>query len=102
MADEHKTEDDGETLLEVGAAGNVPEDAPTIADDAAPGETLLEIGQPSIYCDPEIQQTLLDIGSDEAPTQRDSQAETRRVAAASGIGGRRYEVRGEVGRGLRS
>ncbi|MCA8934958.1 MAG: serine/threonine protein kinase [Planctomycetes bacterium] len=94
---ESKPEDEGETLLEIGGAVvSASEDAATVPDA---GETLLEIGQPSIYCDPDIQQTLLDVASDEASTLRDSQAETRRVAASPAMGGRRYELRGEIGRG---
>jgi predicted Ser/Thr protein kinase len=101
MADEPTTgkpEDEGETLLEVGGVVNLPEDAPTIPD--APGETLLEIGQPSIYCDTDLARDLQANASTDAPTQPMSQAETRRVAAAhGGIGGRRYEIRNEIGRG---
>jgi predicted Ser/Thr protein kinase len=54
----------------------------------------LEIGHSSIYADPDIQATLLQAG----PV--DSQAETRRVAQATvSIGGKRYEIREEIGRG---
>ena len=94
---ESKPEDEGETLLEVGGVVNLPEHASTIPD--APGETLLEIGQPSIYCDTDLARDLQVNASTDAPTQPMSQAETRRVAAAhGGIGGRRYEVRDEIGR----
>ena len=83
-----KPEEEGETLLEIGGVVDVP------------GETLLEIGQPSIYCDSEIQKTLLDLGITDAPTTPNSQAETRRVASpVDGMGGRRYEIRDEIGHG---
>ncbi|MBZ0137777.1 MAG: serine/threonine protein kinase [Planctomycetes bacterium] len=76
----------GETLLDVGGVVDVPSD----------GETLLEIGQPSIFSDSELQQTL----AEEQPTQPISQAETRQVSSPGAqLGGRRYELRGEVGRG---
>ena len=78
----------GETLLAVGGVVSIPE-----------GETLLEIGQPSVYNNPEIQQTLLDLGTT-AATQAHSQVETRRVSGPHpDVGGRRYEVLGEIGRG---
>lgn len=96
MADEtkpdEKPEDKGETLLNVGAGDDAP------GDDG--GETLLEIGQMSIYNDSEIQKTLLELPGGEVTTASPSQAETRRVQAShGGIGGRRYEVKGEIGRG---
>ena len=97
---EKKPEDEGETLLDVGGGVvNVPEDAATVPDGSTPGETLLEIGQPSIYADPEMQQTLLNLADGEATTNPQSQAETRRVAPSAALGGRRYELRGEIGRG---
>ena len=81
-----KPDEEGETLLDVGGVVNVPPD----------GETLLEIGQPSIYCDTELQQTL----AEDQPTEPMSQAETRQVSAAGAqLAGRRYELRGEIGRG---
>ncbi len=86
----HEPPKKGETLLEVGGVVNLPESS----------ETLLEIGQMSVYNNTDVQKTLLDFAPTDAATQRDSEAETRRVAAPHGaIGGRRYEVKGEIGRG---
>ena len=63
------------------------------------GQTLLEIGQASIYADLVLVVTLLE----QAPTAAGgatSQAETRRVSMPQGgFGGRRYEIKGELGRG---
>ena len=74
----------GETLLEVGGVVNVPD-----------AETLLEIGAPSIYADPELLEQLGNQST--APA---SQADTRTVQSPGvGIGGRRYEIKAEVGRG---
>lgn len=61
------------------------------------GQTLLEIGQASIYADPALAATLLEQAGTQPIT---SQAETRRVAQPpAGLGGRRYEIRAELGRG---
>ncbi|MBX3460820.1 MAG: serine/threonine protein kinase [Planctomycetes bacterium] len=83
MPDDPQTPQDGETLLEVGGVVNRPSETPT------------EVGSMSIYNDSELQQTLLDCGPGS-----DSNVETRKVQAPHGaIGGKRYEVRGEIGRG---